>query len=236
MRSGLRGRHRWGRRWRRCRSSPRSTSQVREFAFGRGVGGFGGLFLWVRGVGYALGCGVVWLGYDACGRARCVRRIAICVLEGRAAMDAGNRIGPEGAASLAPALEKMPQLTSISLGGARIRFWARCRGFWSLSLVPAVGSALGCGVVWLGYALAGGRDACDGLRGVCLRGRRRWMQGISSGLRGRHRWRRRWRRCRSSPRSTSEVRGFASGRGVGGFGGLFLWVRAVGYALGCGVL
>ncbi len=42
--------------------------------------------------------------------------------EGRAAMDAGNRIGPEGAASLAPALERMPLLSSLDLGGARIRF------------------------------------------------------------------------------------------------------------------
>jgi hypothetical protein len=48
--------------------------------------------------------------------------------EGRAAMDADNRIGPEGAASLAPALEKMTQLTSLYLGGARTRFWARRRG------------------------------------------------------------------------------------------------------------
>jgi hypothetical protein len=43
-------------------------------------------------------------------------------------MDAANRLGPEGAASLAPALEKMPQLTSLDLEGARIRFWARPRG------------------------------------------------------------------------------------------------------------
>jgi hypothetical protein len=41
--------------------------------------------------------------------------------EGRAAMDAGNRIGREGAASLAPALEKMPQLTSDSLGLSHFR-------------------------------------------------------------------------------------------------------------------
>ncbi len=74
---------------------------------------------------------MVWLGYSleggGCGRriARCVLR---CVLRGRAAMDAGNGIGPEGAASLAPALEEMPQLTSLILGGARIRFWARPRG------------------------------------------------------------------------------------------------------------
>ena len=35
--------------------------------------------------------------------------------EGRAARDAGNYIRPEGAASLAPALEKMPQLTLFGL-------------------------------------------------------------------------------------------------------------------------
>ncbi len=52
---------------------------------------------------------------------------SVC-LRGRAAMDAGNGIGPEGAASLAPALEKMPQLTLRDLFGARIRFWARARG------------------------------------------------------------------------------------------------------------
>jgi hypothetical protein len=37
-------------------------------------------------------------------------------------MDAGNELEPEGAASLAPALKKMPQLTSLDLGGARVRF------------------------------------------------------------------------------------------------------------------
>ena len=65
--------------------------------------------------------------------------------EGRAAMDAGNQLRPEGAASLAPALEKMPQLTSLDLRSARIRFWARPSG-WSRSVVRAVGYALG-GVV-----------------------------------------------------------------------------------------
>jgi hypothetical protein len=74
-----------------------------------------------------------------------------CVLEGRAAMDAGNRVGREGAASLAAALEKMTQLTSLDLSGARTRFWARRRGFGgSFSLVRGVGYALGCDVVWLG--------------------------------------------------------------------------------------
>ncbi len=37
-------------------------------------------------------------------------------------MDAGNNIGPEGAASLVAALEKMPQLTSLDLNGAQIGF------------------------------------------------------------------------------------------------------------------
>ena len=157
----------------------------------------------VRAVGYALGCGVVWLGCALEG-GRCGRRNPRCVLRGRAAMDADNRIGREGAASLAPVLEKMPQLTSLDLGGARIRFWARPRELgWVGSLVRAVGYALGCGVVWLGYALAGGR--CVRRIARCLlRGGRRWMQAITSGLRGRHRWRRRWRRCRSSPRSSSD--------------------------------
>ena len=87
--------------------------------------------------------------------------------EGRAAMDADNELGPEGAASLAPALEKMPQLTSLNLSGARIRFWARPRG--------AGGLCLRCGLlgtrldaVWCGWGtrLRAG-DAADGLRGVC---------------------------------------------------------------------
>jgi hypothetical protein len=91
------------------------------------------------------------------------------------AQDEGNNIGPEGAASLAPALERMPQLTSLDLGGARICLWARPSGAaGSLSLVRAVGYALGCDVLWLGYALEGGRcvrrfarcvlRGCDGCR------------------------------------------------------------------------
>jgi hypothetical protein len=43
-------------------------------------------------------------------------------------MDAGNQIGRKGAASLAPALEKMPQLselTLLALYGAMIRFGNR---------------------------------------------------------------------------------------------------------------
>ena len=87
--------------------------------------------------------------------------------EGRAAMDAGNEMGPEGAASLASVLEKMTQLTALNLGGARARFG---RGsdvgglcvfgarFWGSCL-----DAMCCG--W-GTRLRAG-DACDGLRGVC---------------------------------------------------------------------
>ena len=109
----------------------------------------------VRAVGYALGCNVVGLGYAREG-GRCLRRFARCVLRGRAAMDAGNELGPEGAASLAPALEKMPQLTSLDLVGARIRLWARPRVLgWVLALVRGVGYALGCDVVWLWY------NACE---------------------------------------------------------------------------
>ncbi len=70
-------------------------------------------------------CGVV--GVRACRRAM---RVTVCVVcaEGGAAMDAGNKLGREGAASLGPALEKMPQLTSLHLSGARIRFWAKASG------------------------------------------------------------------------------------------------------------
>ena len=64
-------------------------------------------------------------------------------------MDAGNFIGPEGAASLAPALEKMPQLTFIDLGGARIRFWARPRGVW----VGRVFRVCCWLISWMGYAV-----------------------------------------------------------------------------------
>jgi hypothetical protein len=80
-------------------------------------------------------------------------------------MDADNDIGPEGAASLAPVLEKMPQLTFIDLGGARIRFWARRRGaFGGLFLwCMVLGTRLDA--VWCGWGMrlrAG--DAADGLR------------------------------------------------------------------------
>ncbi len=68
----------------------------------------------MHAVGYALGCDVLCLGYALAGGG-CVRRFARCVLRGRAAMDAGNRIGREGAASLAPALERMTQLISLGL-------------------------------------------------------------------------------------------------------------------------
>jgi hypothetical protein len=120
----------------------------------------------MRAVGYALGCDVVWLGYALEG-GRCGRRIARCVLRGGAAMDADNRIGPEGAASLAPALERMPLLSSLQLWGARIRVGrglGGCGGpgHWCVPL----GYALRCDVVWLGYALEGGR--CLGRIARCV--------------------------------------------------------------------
>ncbi len=58
-------------------------------------------------------------------------------------MDAGNSIGPEGVASLVPALEKMPQLTSLNIACARI----------GLSETGALGGfsfwvLFGCAVRW----------------------------------------------------------------------------------------
>ncbi len=119
---------------------------------GRGTGGLGRVGSSVRAFGYALGCDVVWLGYALEGGG-CVRLLARCVLRDRAAMDAGNRIGPEGAASLAPALEKMPQLTLLDLKGARIRFWARPRG---LGLVGSFGACCCCWVrAWMRCGVVG---------------------------------------------------------------------------------
>ena len=80
------------------------------------------------------------------------------MLEGRAAMDADNRLGPEGAASLAPALEKMPQLTSLDLVGARIRFLARPSGAGATCLrCVLLGTRLDAMRCGMGYALEGGR-------------------------------------------------------------------------------
>jgi hypothetical protein len=81
-------------------------------------------------------------------------------------MDAGNRIGPEGAASLASVLEKMTQLTALNFERARARFCARPRGAWGVFVVIACFWGTCLDALWLGYALEGG-DACDGLRGVC---------------------------------------------------------------------
>ena len=65
-------------------------------------------------------------------------------------MVAGNDIGPEGAASLAPALEKMPLLTSLDLSCAPIRFWAAASGVWVGLVFGAccwVRAWMRCGVV-----------------------------------------------------------------------------------------
>jgi hypothetical protein len=45
-------------------------------------------------------------------------------------MDAVNGIGPEGAASLAPALEKMPGLTYLEISSARIGLGLEREGLW----------------------------------------------------------------------------------------------------------
>ena len=99
-------------------------------------------------------------------------------------MDAGNELGPEGVASLAPALEKMPQLTSLILGGARIRFWARPLGLgWvgSFGACCWVRAWMRCGVDGV---LACGRGMGPTDCKVCAEGGRRWMQELESGLRG----------------------------------------------------
>ncbi len=70
--------------------------------------------------------------------------------KGRAAMDAGNYDMVLVAASLAPALEEMTQLTSLDLGGARARFGrgsGGLRGSLCLSCV-LFGYVLGCDVLW----------------------------------------------------------------------------------------
>jgi hypothetical protein len=146
------------------------------------------------------GCfrGVRLDGVRSCGLCGCGRgdlRTAVREVCARgAAMDAGNKIQPAGAASLVPALEKMPQLTSLNLAGARI-------GLGRGSSVGAIG----------GRAF----EVCDRIRRVvggfavgvgaicgrwcarCVREGWRWMQSISSGPRGWRHWCRRWRRCRS---------------------------------------
>jgi hypothetical protein len=64
-------------------------------------------------------------------------------------MDAGNQLRREGAASLGSALKKMPQLTSLDLEGALIRFGRGLRGLG----VRAIGGCcwvrawMRCGVV-----------------------------------------------------------------------------------------
>jgi hypothetical protein len=81
-----------------------------------------------------------------------------------AAMDAGNHIGPAAVASLMLALEKMPQLTSLDLAGARIGFGrgSSMEGFDSWVL-------LGCSLKWGAFwaALRLDRVCLCGLCGCC---------------------------------------------------------------------
>ena len=122
----------------------------------------------VRAVGYALGCDVVWLGYALEGGRGLLATVCEVCAEGRAAIDADNAIGPEGAASLAPALEKMPQLTSLDLRGAQIRLCARPSGAGGVPGIWCVLLGTRLDAMWCGWGtrLRAG-DACDGLRGVC---------------------------------------------------------------------
>jgi hypothetical protein len=140
-------------------------ARIRFWARRRGVGGvffFGCVVLGTR-------LDAVWGVVGVCAW-RWAMRVTDCEVcaEGWEAMDAGNRIRREGAASLAPALEKMPQLTSLDLGCARIRFWARPRGVGGVFFFGCVvlGTRLDAMCCAWGYALAAG-DAADDLRGVC---------------------------------------------------------------------
>ena len=87
-------------------------------------------------------------------------------------MDAGNGngIGPEGAASLAPALETMTRLTVLDLGCARIRFWARPSGAWGVRVFGAFCWAR----AWRGCAFCSGTLAGGG----CVR---RFASGVLRG-------------------------------------------------------
>ena len=68
-------------------------------------------------------CCVLWAGAVAC---RAVAGSGDCEGAGRgAAVRAGNRIGDDGAASLAPSLLMMTQLTSLNLYGALMRIGDR---------------------------------------------------------------------------------------------------------------
>ena len=68
-------------------------------------------------------------------------RTVVCeVCERGVAMDAGNAIGPEGVASLVPALEKMPRLTDLFLLGAPIDWFERA---WSTGRLCVLGCFLG---------------------------------------------------------------------------------------------
>jgi hypothetical protein len=84
-------------------------------------------------------------------------------------LDVGNRIGDAEAASLVPALEKMPQLTYLEISCARIglgRGWSE-KGFGSLGCFSGVlfeGSCCG------DFGVRVVRFADDGVRGVCVRG------------------------------------------------------------------
>jgi hypothetical protein len=81
-------------------------------------------------------------------------------------MDADNRIGAAGVASLAPALEKMPQLTSLDLSRARIGIGRGMErlGLWHAAWICAVG--FGCAALWCAERLRAGiivvRDMCAG--------------------------------------------------------------------------
>ena len=100
-------------------------------------------------------------------------------------MDAGNEIGAAGVASLAPALERMPQLTSLDLSRARIGIGRGVErlGLWHGAWICAVG--FGCAALWCAERLRAGiivvRDMCADR---AAHGCRQWHRSCRDGVVG----------------------------------------------------
>ena len=101
-------------------------------------------------------------------------------------MRSGNDIGAAGAASLAPSLLRMTQLTSLNLYGALMRIGGQLR-------CERVLANAGCAWMMLFVVGCGGcARGCSGLWGLC-EGRaegRRCMQTITLEMMGQRRWHR----------------------------------------------
>jgi hypothetical protein len=148
-----------------------------------------GLALWVDDCNRRR-CG--WMMMCVVGRGRCVRRCSgwwgLRVAGRGAAARADNQIDADGAASLAPSLGRMAQLTTLNLGGTLCAIG----GSWGCSRVLAnAGNVLMmlCNVGWGGCAL--GCSGWWGLRGASRGAAGRWcVQTIRLEQMGQRRWHR----------------------------------------------